>query len=72
MSAYHRLDLSLGFRKERRNYERWWVISAYNAYNNLNPFFLETTTDAQGNTKLREYGLFPIIPSVAFRIKFKP
>lgn len=70
MSAYHRLDLSLSFRKERRNYERWWVISAYNAYNNLNPFFLETTTDAQGNTKLREYGLFPIIPSVAYRIKF--
>ena len=69
-SPYHRLDLSLSFRKAHKNYERWWTISAYNAYNNLNPFFMETTRDASGNPQLREYGLFPIIPSIAYRIKF--
>ena len=69
-SPYHRLDLSLSFRKEHKNYERWWTISAYNAYNNLNPFFMETTQDRGGNPQLREYGLFPIIPSIAYRIKF--
>jgi hypothetical protein len=70
MSAYHRLDLSFSFHKKRKNYDRWWMISAYNAYNNLNPFFFETRTDGNGNTTLREYGLFPIIPSIAYRIKF--
>ena len=69
-SPYHRLDVSLSFRKEHKNYERWWTISAYNAYNNLNPFFMETTQDRNGNPQLREYGLFPIIPSIAYRIKF--
>lgn len=69
-SPYHRLDLSLSFKKSRKNYDRWWTISAYNAYNNLNPFFMETTQDANGNPQLREYGLFPVIPSIAYRIKF--
>lgn len=69
-SPYHRLDVSLSFRKKRKTYERWWTISAYNAYNNLNPFFMETTQDRDGNPQLREYGLFPIIPSIAYRIKF--
>jgi outer membrane receptor for ferrienterochelin and colicin len=69
-SPYHRLDVSLSFRKKRKTYERWWTISAYNAYNNLHPFFMETTQDRDGNPQLREYGLFPIIPSIAYRIKF--
>lgn len=70
MSDYHRLDLSLSFRKKLKNYERWWIFSTYNTYNHLNPFFIESSEDADGNPTLREYGLFPIIPSVAYRIKF--
>jgi hypothetical protein len=70
MSPYHRLDISLSFKKEKKNYDRWWVFSTYNTYNNLNPFFIETATDDNGNPGLREYGLFPLIPSVAYRIKF--
>lgn len=70
MSNYHRLDLSLSFRKKLDAYERWWIFSAYNAYNNLNPFFIETATSPDGSIQLKEYGLFPIIPSVAYRIKF--
>ena len=70
MSPYHRLDISLSFKKTLKNYERWWVFSTYNTYNNLNPFFIETATDDNGNPGLREYGLFPLIPSVAYRIKF--
>ena len=70
MSAYHRLDLSLSLHKKKTNYDRWWILSAYNAYNNLNPFFLETSQDRNGLPVLREFGLFPIIPSIAYRIKF--
>jgi hypothetical protein len=70
MSAYHRLDLSLSLHKKKANYDRWWILSAYNAYNNLNPFFLETSEDRNGQPVLREFGLFPIIPSIAYRIKF--
>ena len=70
MSDYHRLDLSLSFHRKRKSYERWWILSTYNTYNHLNPFFLDTSTDNDGNPILREYGLFPIIPSIAYRIKF--
>ena len=70
MSAYHRMDLSIQFYKKKKNFDRWWIFSVYNAYNHLNPFFMNTSTDSQGNVTYREYGLFPLIPSVAYRIKF--
>jgi hypothetical protein len=62
--------LSLSFKKEKGNYDRWWVISTYNTYNHLNPFFIESSVDDNGKPVLKEYGLFPVIPSLAYRIKF--
>jgi hypothetical protein len=69
-SAYHRLDLSLTRRKEKDNHTRELIFSTYNTYNNLNPFFVLPDNDGQGNPVLREYGLFPMIPSVAWRAYF--
>ena len=46
-------------------------FSCYNVYNNLNPFFSLVDTDSRNGTRvIREYGIFPIIPSVAWRIDF--
>lgn len=70
MSPYHRLDLSLTRTKFLENGTRHLIFSVYNAYNNLNPFFAQTDEDDNGNPVIREYGIFPIIPSVAWRFSF--
>jgi len=70
MSPYHRLDLSLTRTKMAENGTRHLIFSVYNAYNNLNPFFAQTDEDDNGNPVIREYGIFPIIPSIAWRFSF--
>lgn len=66
MPAYHRLDVSYQRRKEtKRLNHRTWIFSLYNAYSRLNPYFLY-----ESNGKLKQYSLFPIIPSVTFRLEF--
>jgi hypothetical protein len=77
MSNYHRLDLSISFRKVKRRYTRTWVIGAYNAYWHKNPYFLTagdfTTCDDSGCTterRVREISILPIIPSISYQFKF--
>ena len=70
MSPYHRLDLSVTRTKVNSETTRDLIFSVYNAYNNLNPFFAQTDTDDAGNPVIREFGIFPIIPSVAWRFSF--
>jgi hypothetical protein len=71
MRAYHRLDLSLSFRKVKKWGERAWVVSLYNTYSRRNPFYIEIGTQPKTQKKsLLEYSLFPIIPSVAYNFKF--
>jgi len=72
--AYHRLDVSLQFIRERAGRERIWELSMYNAYNRQNPFFyaLEGKTDPASNTSrsvLYRYSLFSVIPSVSYSFK---
>lgn len=79
MRDYHRLDLSLSFRKQKPKWERTWVISVYNAYYRRNPYYIfadsESTFDAQGNfiesrPVFREVSVLPIIPSFSYQFKF--
>jgi len=79
MSPSHRLDWSISFIKQKRKYQRTWVIGFYNTYFNKNPFYLQVESegifDKNGNilgTKynLNERSLLPIIPSVSYQIKF--
>ena len=70
MSSYHRLDVSMTRVKPGSDGNRALIFSAYNAYNNLNPFFALAETEADGTRLIREYGLFPIIPSIAWRFHF--
>ncbi|GAB4258439.1 MAG: TonB-dependent receptor [Saprospiraceae bacterium] len=70
MKPYHRLDLSIEFRKQKRKYERAWVISVYNAYNRPNPYYVFDGTDETGNRVFRQTSLFPLIPSFAWNFKF--
>ena len=62
---YHRLDIGL----ERKTYTKWgrktFRVDIYNAYSKMNPWYL--TID---NGELQQVTLFPIIPSVSYKIEF--
>ncbi|MEZ4685629.1 MAG: TonB-dependent receptor plug domain-containing protein [Bacteroidia bacterium] len=74
MQAYHRLDASISFHKQKRHGERTWTISFYNAYNRLNPlaYYFGSVENEFGDRteELRKLSLFPIIPSVSYSFKF--
>ncbi len=72
MPAYHRLDLGVNFHKEKPRGIRTWSISVYNAYCRLNPFYIDVWYDREeGATTIGQISMFPIIPSVTYRFKFK-
>ncbi len=75
--SYHRLDAGLNFHKEKKYGVRTWNISVYNAYNRKNPFFINWDYDNEyigGNyystMVLKQYSLFPIIPSISYSYRF--
>lgn len=72
MRDYHRLDVGISFIKEKRWGERVWNISVYNAYNRLNPFYMDIQSnyEAGGKKMLVQYSLFPVIPSFSYGFKF--
>ena len=37
--AFHRLDVAIQIRKQKKHWERTWEFGLYNAYNRRNPFF---------------------------------
>lgn len=68
--AYHRLDLSFSWWKTKKWGERKWTLGIYNVYNRMNPFFMDIGYDQQSNKKVKQYSLFPIIPSFSYGFKF--
>lgn len=75
MSAYHRLDAGISFKKKTRWGERAWNISVYNVYSRKNPFYIyfdEGYHDPWGSTEssFKQVSLFPFIPSVSYSFKF--
>lgn len=71
LPAYHRLDVGINFRRTtKRGFERIWNVSIYNAYCRMNPFYTEIERQADGSFKGKAIGLFPIIPSFSYTLKF--
>jgi hypothetical protein len=70
MAAYHRLDLSVNLRKQKKHGMRTWSFGAYNAYNRKNPFFLRFDRDNNGERALFQYSIFPVIPSISYKFEF--
>jgi outer membrane receptor for ferrienterochelin and colicin len=86
MPAYHRLDLGINLHKVKKHGIRTWSFSVYNAYNRQNPFMLMwetknapyiydpvtgTSTQTNSNqTVLKQFSLFPLIPSISYSFKF--
>jgi len=74
--AYHRLDVGINFHKETKWGKRTWSIGAYNVYNRKNPIFLNFESQYGGPTEapvtvLKQYSLFPIIPSISYSFKIR-
>lgn len=77
MRSYHKLDLGLNIKKQKKRGERIWGFSIYNAYNRQNPYFYfwdkEDYFDNEqydGKLKLYQSSLFPIIPSMSYTYNF--
>jgi len=70
-TSYHRLDISANWTKDVRWGKRTWSFGVYNAYNHLNPFFVEIDNYEEDNIpKLIIYSIFPLMPSFSYNIKF--
>lgn len=67
---YHRLDVSFSWWKTKKWGERKWTLGIYNVYNRMNPFFMDIGYDKQSNKQVKQYSLFPIIPSFSYGFKF--
>lgn len=72
MKDYHRLDVGVSFIKEKKKGTRSWNISVYNAYNRKNPYYVDLNQSSRnGQTKIYQYSLLPVIPSVSYNYKLK-
>lgn len=70
MSNSHRLDISMEFHKQKKRFERIWVLGAYNVYFHKNPFFIIPENDQFGNTQFKEISLLPLLPFISYQFKF--
>jgi hypothetical protein len=70
MKDYHRLDVSVSFKKDTRWGQRKWVFGLYNAYSRLNPTYVEFNDDDNVDRKFKQLSLFPIIPNISYQFKF--
>ncbi|MDC1105642.1 TonB-dependent receptor [Prolixibacteraceae bacterium] len=75
MRAYHRLDLSISFNREKRRGTRTWSFGVYNIYNRKNPYNYVVdypySYEGKERIRIREYSIFSIIPSITYRFNFK-
>jgi len=69
MRDFHKLDIGMSYRQEKKWGEQTWNFSVYNAYNRKNPHYYFFVPN---NYKLElwQKSLFPIIPSVSYSFKF--
>lgn len=65
LPAYHRLDLSISFTKQKQYGVRTWQIGIYNVYNRHNAYYVYYE-----NNDLYQFSLFPIVPSVSYSYRF--
>ncbi|MBL7810632.1 MAG: TonB-dependent receptor [Bacteroidetes bacterium] len=66
----HRLDIAVSFVKSKVQYTRTWTVGLFNVYNRLNPFYLTLGYDKQGNRKLFQTSMLPLLPNISFKIAF--
>jgi len=74
MRDFHRLDIGVNFIKQKKYGIRTWNFSIINVYNRKNPYFYylssEETSEGHYKTIVKQYTLFPFLPSFSYSYKF--
>lgn len=71
MPAYHRLDLSIRWHKQRGWADRTLSLGVYNAYSRRNAFSVYADTNSQtGDVQFKKISVLPIVPSIVYQLKF--
>ncbi|WP_045114064.1 TonB-dependent receptor [Microscilla marina] len=77
MPAYHRMDLSLTWKRPQKRlfgkkFQGEWNLSIYNAYARKNPFSIQFRENENnpGKTQAEMTYLFGIMPSISYNFKF--
>jgi len=66
MPVFHHLDIGYTVHQKKTDTKSiTWNFSVYNAYNRMNPWFYY-----REDGKVKQYSLFPIIPSIGFTYKW--
>jgi len=70
--AYHRLDISVNFKKQRSWGERTFSIGLYNVYNRKNPMFIYPQNDAscESSVCFRQMSMLQLIPAISWQWRF--
>ena len=70
--AYHRLDISMNFKKQWSWGERTFSIGLYNAYNRKNPMFIYPQNDAscESSVCFRQMSMLQLIPAISWQWRF--
>jgi len=66
---HHRLDFGVNKHKKRKKWDSTLSLGAYNVYNRKNPFFAYLAYE-DNQRVAKQVSLFPIIPSISYRIQF--
>ena len=69
LPAYHRLDFAVNKHSKKQKWESTWSLGAYNLYNRKNPWFAYLAYE-DNQRVAKQVSLFPIIPSISYRIQF--
>ena len=66
----HRLDLSAQYNVKHKKFSETWSLGIYNVYNRQNPFFITFAYDNQGQRRLTQLSLLPILPHINYQVSF--
>ena len=69
LPAYHRLDFAVNRHAKAKKWQSTFSFGAYNLYNRRNPFFAYLAYE-DNERVAKQVSLFPIIPSISYRIQF--
>jgi hypothetical protein len=68
--ANHRLDITVAFEKKTGLRTRTWTVGVFNAYNHINPFYLQFGFDDAGRRRLQAVGFLPLLPNVQWKMQW--
>ncbi len=71
MPAYHRLDFGLNYEISKKRGFAIWTFGVYNVYNRQNAYYLFFKDSNNGDTKLYQKSLFPILLNFGYTFRFE-